>query len=263
MAIYVYKRESIPSFTCTFSYTWSDQHYTVPYTWTYTLQACGAWSYSSLWGLGQWNFCLNGWDELSIVVGQAGSGVAQSCCTYGFWGSSTYTCRAGWGLSWVFTWAWQVLATDSDRALVIWWGAGWGCNQTYCWWDGWGECGWNGSSCGYGTAWAWGTQTWHGSWWNVGANQFNGGNGSWCTWYGWWGGRWWGNGSKWDSSCLCDDKAAWWWSWYVKDTAENKILTKSGGSAKCYHWKVNITLICWPLVSTPKVIWDIYLWCNS
>jgi len=262
MAIYVYKMWQRPSFTCTFCYTWSDQHYTVPYPWTYIITAKGAWSYTSAWWLACGDFVLNTWDELSIMVGEKGS---VCCCgrTYGFWWSSTTNCRNWGGLSWVFIGCNAITACDSDRALVIWGGAWWWYNATCYWWKWWWECWQNGSTCGYGTAWAWGTQTWHGSWGNVWANQFNGWNGSGCAWHGWWGGRWWGNGSKWDSSWICDDKGAWWWSGYVKSTATNPTLTQWWGATACSNWEVKITYRCWPLVSTAKVIWDIYLWCNS
>ena len=240
MWIYIYN--STPStFTETFSYTWSDQHYTIPYSWSYTIEAKGAWSKSTAWWLAKWDFNLTAWDTLSIMVWQTWN-ICSCCCAYGFWGRGAWTCcNISWGwLSWVFTWCNAITACDSDRALVIWGGAWWWYNTTCYWWKWWGECWQSGSTCGYGTAWAWGTQTWHGSWGNVWANQFNGWNGScsyWPWWWGWW--RWW-NGTKWDWSSY-DDRWAWGWSGYVKSTATNPTLTQWWGATACNNWEVKIT----------------------
>lgn len=208
----------------TFSYTWSDQTWTVPATWSYKITAKWAWSNTAKWWLWQWTISLTKWTVLKIMVWQSWS--STSSTTYWFWGSSNYSSdRAWWWLSWVFTWSDAITATSASRALVIWgWAWGWQ-SSSRAWWMWWWETwqSWLGNN--YGTAW-WGwTQSWRNSWGNVGANQFNWGNGSWTYWW-WWGWGWYGwNWSKWDSSGD-DDKWAGWGSGYVISTASDRVLTQ-------------------------------------
>lgn len=223
-----------------FSYTWADQHYTVPRTWTYRIVAKWAWSNTSAWWLWQGEIELTKGDILSIMVGQSWS--STSSTTYWFWWSSNYSNNRAWGwLSWVFTWSEAIAATSASRALVIWWWAWWWTSGRAWWqwgWETWQNWQWS----NYWTAWGWWTQTGRNSWWNVWANQFNGWN--WSRTYWWWGWGWWygWNWSIWDWS-WDDDKWAWGWSGYVISTASNRVLTQGWGSTSWNNWSVVIELI--------------------
>lgn len=219
----------------TFTYTWSDQTWTVPYTQDYIITAKWAWSRKAVWWLWQWTFSLTAWDVLSIMVWANWGN--WNTAKYWFGGTANWWSNAAWWwMSWVFTWSWTILATDSARALVIWWWAGGSSAGTWWawWWETWATWTWS-----YGTAWAWWTQTWHWSWWNAWTNQFDWWNGSGTYWYwGWWGWRWW-NGSRWDSSSD-DDKWGWGWSGYVLSTATNRVLTQWWWAAAWNNWEVTI-----------------------
>ena len=259
MGIYVWKPTPYLLHTETFWYTWSDQHYTVPQTWEYVIETKGAWSLASCWGLAKGTFCLNCWDELSIMVWQSWGGTSWT--TYWFWWSSTYagSGNLAWGgLSGVFIGSGAILSTDTERALIIAWGAGWWRCVGSCW-SGWGATWANWCACWYGTAGWWGTQTGRWSGGNAGANQFDWWNG-WGTYgygWGWW--WWWWNGSIWDSSWN-DDKGAWGWSGYVKSTATDVTLTQWWGCGRCCNGWVTVSLVwyCW----SECTIKNIYLWCN-
>ena len=222
----------------TFSYTWSDQVWTVPYTQDYIITCKWAGSNTASWWLGQWTITLHAWDKLSIMVWQSWS--STSSTTYWFGGSGNHSGgRAGWWLSWVFTWDTAITASDASRALVIWWWAWawqWG-SRPWGMWGGetWQDWQWS----NYWTAWWWWTQTGRWSWWNVWANQFNWGNGSWTYWHWGWGWWRWGNSSIWDGSAD-DDKWAGWGSGYVASTATNPVLTQWWGSAAWVHGVVTI-----------------------
>lgn len=225
----------------TFSYTWADQTWTVPYTQDYIITAKWAWSNTSAWWLGQGTFSLNAWDKLTIMVWQSWS--STSSWTYWFWWTSNYSNnRSWWWLSWVFTWDSAITATSSSRALVIWGWAWWWQSSSRAWWMWWGLEWQNWQWSNYWTAWGWGTQTWRNSWWNVWANQFNGWNWSWTYW--WWGWGWWygWNGSIWDGSGD-DDKGAWWGSGYVESTASNVTLTAWWWAAAWNNWSVTIVSV--------------------
>lgn len=226
----------------TFSYTWADQTYTVRKTWTYRITCKWAWSNTSAGWLWQWNINLTQWDVLSVMVWQTWNSAAKSTTTYGFGGSGNqWAGRAWWGLSWVFTGSWTILATDSARALVIWWGAGAGnsrWNGGMWWWETWQA----GQGWSYGTAWGGGTQTWRGSGWNAWANQFNGWDGSKTYWQWWWGWWWWWNWSIWDGSGD-DDRNGWGGSGYVISTATNRVLTQWGWAGATSNWEVTIEFI--------------------
>lgn len=208
-----------------FSYTWADQQWTVPSTGRYFFSVKGAGSNNAAWGLAEGTVELTEWDTLSIMVGQTWNSAAANTNTYWFgWSGNQGTGRAWWGLSWVFTWSWTILATDSARALFIWGWAGAGNGRWNGWMWGWDE--WQAGQWGnYGTAWAGGKQNWRWSWGNTWANQFNGWNGSWTYWQGWWGWWRWGNGSAGDSS-WDDDRNGWGWSGYVTSTATESSLTQ-------------------------------------
>ena len=239
MGIYVYNNIPTP-FSLEFSYTWSDQTYEVPYTWSYTIECFWAWSNNWAWWYTKGTFTLTAWDFLSIMVGQTWNSAPTNTTTYWFgWSGNQGAGRAWGGLSWVFTWNTTIQANDSARALVIWWwaGAGNGKGNGWMWWWETGQD-WQWGS--YGTTGWWWTQTWHGSWWNAWANQFNGWNGSRSYWQGWWGWWRWGNGSIGDSS-WDDDRNGWGWSGYVKSTATNPTLTQWWWASATNDWKVTIT----------------------
>lgn len=239
MGIYVYNSIYNPDpFTLEFTYTWSDQRYTVPYTWSYTIECKGAWGRSAAWWLAKGTFNFTAWDELSIMVWWTWNNWNGG--TYGFWWTANGWSNASWwGLSWVFTWSWTILATDSARALIIWGWAGWNSAWTWWawWWETWGTWTWN-----YGTAWAWGTQTWRWSWWNGWANQFNWWNGWWTYGYGWGWWWWWWNGSQWDGSSD-DDRWGWGGSGYVLSTATDRVLTQWWWSASWQNGKVILSFL--------------------
>lgn len=240
MGIYVYNSIYNPDpFTLEFDYTWSDQRYTVPYTWRYTIECFWAGSNTSAWWYAKGTFTLTAGDKLSIMVGLRWN--ATSWTTYGFWWSSNLGSDRAWGgLSGVFTWDATIQANDSARALIIggwaWWGGRW------AWWKWWGTEGENGGTAWYGTAWWWGTQTWRNGWGNVWANQFNWWNGSGTYGFGWWGGRYGWNSSIWDWSSD-DDKWGWWGSGYVLSTATDRVLTQWGWSPAWANGKVILSFL--------------------
>jgi len=242
--IYMWVDVEIQPVNETFSYTWADQTYTVPYTQEYIITAKWAWSNTSAGWLAQWIFTLEAWTVLKIMVGQSWSSVWGTYrSTYWFWWTSNYsTNRAGWWLSWVFTWNEAITATSSARALIIWGWAWWWQSSSRAWWMWWGTEWQNWQWSNYWTAWGWGTQTWRNSWWNVWANQFNGWNWSWTYW--WWGWGWWygWNWSIWDGSGD-DDKWAWWGSGYVISTASDRVLTQWWWATSWNHWSVTIVSV--------------------
>jgi len=230
--------ESKKPVTQTFSYTWADQSYTIPYTQCYKLEAWWAGSYDAAWWYASWVTCLTKWTVLRIMVWQSGS----TWWTYWFWWASNYSNSYNWWwLSWIFTGSTAITASDSSRALVIWWWAG-SCSGRWNWWA-WGWLCW----CSWWTNWYWTqgwwwTQTGRWSWWNAWAYQFYWWNGSWSYWaWGWWWWRWW-NGTAWDSS-VWDDKWAGWWSWYVKSWFTSCTLTAGWGKAAQNHWCVKISSV--------------------
>lgn len=225
----------------TFSYTWNDQTWTVPFTQEYIITCKWAGSNTSAWWLAQWTFTLEAWTVLKIMVWQ--SWYATSSWTYWFgWASNYGTDRSWWWLSWVFTWSWAIAATDSARALIIWWWAWWGQSYARAWWMWWWTEWQNWQGRNYWTAW-WGwTQTGRNSWWNVWANQLNWWNGSWSYWWGGWGWWYWWNWSIWDSG-WDDDKWAWGWSGYVKNTATNTTLTQWWWAAMWNNWSITIVSV--------------------
>ena len=226
----------------TFSYTWSDQVWTVPYTQDYIITCKWAGWYNTSWWLGQWTFTLNAWDKLSIVVWS--TWYWRTAGGYWFWGSASWWANsAGSWLSWVFTWDTAVTANDAARALVIWWWAWWMSSNTnsWEWWQWWWTTWWTWTGR-YWTAWAWGTQTWRWSWGNAWSWQFQWWNWSWSYGYGW---GWWrrgGNGSIWDSSAD-DDKWGWGGSGYVHSSATNPTLTKWWWSNIRTNWEVTIVSV--------------------
>ena len=222
----------------TFSYTWSDQTWTVPYTQEYIITAKWAWSRSAAWWLAQWTLTLNAWDVLSIMVWATWSN--WNWTKYWFWGSANgWSNAAGWWLSWVFTWSSAITASDSSRALIIWWWA-WG-SSAWTGWQWWGTTWWT-WSWSYWTAWAGWTQTWRWSGWNVWGYQFDWWNGSRTYWYWGWGWWRWGNWSAWDGS-WDDDKWGWGWSGYVIGTASNVTLTQWWWAAAWNNWQVTIVSV--------------------
>lgn len=223
----------------TFSYTWADQNYTIPYTQCYKLEAYWWWSYDAKGWYASWVMCMTKWTVLKIMVWAKWN---NGGTRYWFGWSSNYSNSYDWAwLSWVFTGSSAITATDSARALVIWWGAG-SCSGRWNWWAGWWECGASWGTSWYWTQGWWWTQSGRQSWWNVGASQFCWWNGSWKYWAWGWGWWYWGNGTAWDSSAW-DDKWAGWWSWYVKSTMASRVLTQWWGSAAQTHWCVKITSI--------------------
>lgn len=221
-----------------FSYTGSDQTWTVPYTQAYIITAKWAWSNTSAWGLWQGTITLTAWTVLKIMVWQSGSSTSGG--TYWFGWTSNYSSNRSWGwLSGVFTWSEAITATSSSRALVIWGWAWWGQSSSRAWWVWWGMTWATWWWSNYGTAW-WGwTQTGRWSWWNAWSEQFRWGNGSGTYWWwgwGWW--RWW-NGSIWDWS-WDDDKGAGWGSWYVVSTASDIVLTQWWWATSWNNWSVTI-----------------------
>lgn len=222
----------------TFSYTWSDQSYTIPYTQCYKLEAWWAGSYDAAWWYGSWIVCLTKWTKLKIMVWQAWS----SWWYYWFWWASNYSSSYNWWwLSWIFSGDTAIWANDSSRAMVIWWGA-WSCSGRWngwaWWWTNWNDWG----TSWYWTQW-WGwTQTWHWSSWNAWSAQFCWWPGSRSYWaWGWWW-WWWGNWTYWDGSAW-DDKWAWGWSWYVKSTYASRTLTTWWWRPAQNHWCVKISSV--------------------
>lgn len=223
----------------TFSYTWADQSYTIPYTQCYKLEAWWAGSYDAAWWYASWVTCLTKWTVLRIMVWARWN---NSWNRYWFGWSSNYSNCYDWAwLSWIFTGNTAITASDSSRALVIWWWAG-SCSGRWNWWAWWWEC-WNSWwTSWYWTQWWWWTQSGRQSWWNQWAAQFCWWNGSWSYWaWGWWWWYWW-NGTAWDGS-VWDDKWAGWWSWYVKSTMTSRTLTTWWWKAAQNHWCVKIASI--------------------
>lgn len=241
MAIYVYNNIEPPfEREHEYTYTWSDQVLTIPRNWKYFLETKGAGSNSGAWGLATAYFNLREWDKLAVMVWQKGW---ANTVTYGFGGRSNYSWGGWWaGLTGFFTGESTILATDSTRALIIGWGAG-GTIKSGDGGAGWGTTWANGfSSSWYGTAGWGGTQTGRGTWWNAGANQFNGWDGSGTYGAGWGGWRRWGNGSKWDSSDA-DDKGAGWGSGYISSEWMDGTNTQWGWSGKNTDGRAKITFI--------------------
>ena len=231
--------ESVRPVSQTFAYTWADQSYTIPYTQCYKLEAWWAWSYDAAWWYASWVMCITKWTVLRIMVWAKWN---NGWNTYWFGWVSNYSNCYNWAwLSWIFTGSTAIWASDSSRALVIWWWAG-SCSGRWNWWAWWWEC-WNSWwTSWYWTQWWWWTQTGRQSWWNVWWAQFCWWGGSWKYWaWGWWWRYWW-NGTAWDSSAW-DDKWAGWWSWYVKSTMTNRTLTTWWWKAAQNHWCVKISSI--------------------
>ena len=223
----------------TFSYTWWDQSYTIPYTQCYKLEAWWWGSWDAKWWYASWVMCLTKWTVLRIMVWARWN---NSWNRYWFGWSSNYCNCYNWAwLSWIFTGNTAIWASDSSRALVIWWWA-WSCAGR---WNGWAwgwECWASWWTNWYWTQWWWWTQSWRQSWWNQWWAQFCWGNGSWSYW-AWWGWWWyWWNGTAWDGSAW-DDKWAWGWSWYVKSTMTSRTLTQWWWSAAQTHWSVKISSV--------------------
>jgi len=228
-------RPSIQPVNESFSYTWADQTWTVPYTQDYIITCKWAWSRSAAWWLAQWTFTLTAGDTLSIMVWANWGN--WNWTKYWFWGSANgWSNASGWWLSWVFTWSSAITASDSSRALIIWWWA-WG-SSAWTGWQWWGTT-WGTGTWSYWTAWAGWTQTWRWSGWNAWASQFNWWNGSRTYWYWGWGWWRWGNWSIWDGSGD-DDKWGWGWSGYVKNTATNVTLTTWWWSSSWNNGSVTI-----------------------
>lgn len=220
-----------------FSYTWWDQNYTVPYPQEYKLEAWWAGSNNSSGWYVTWTMLLSAWDELSIMVWWKWDR-SNDWSTYWFWWSTTYWWRWGWGLSWIFTWSWAIWVNDSSRVLIIaWWAWGW---LTWGWawgWETWQNWNW----WRYWWAWGWWTQTAKWSW-NNRDWQFYWWGWSWTYWFGWgWWWRWWG-WSWWDSSAD-DDAQAGWWSWYVLSSMSDRVLTQWWWLWAWCDWCVKITSI--------------------
>ncbi len=242
--IYVWTTKVWPTaqpVSVSFSYTGSDQTWTVPYTQDYIITCKWAWSNTSAWGLWQGTINLTAGTVLKIMVGQSWSSTSSGTYWFG-WTSNYSSNRSWWWLSWVFTWSEAITATSASRALVIGWWAWWWQSSSRAWWM-WGWETWqNWQWSNYWTAWGWWTQTWRNTWWNVWANQFNGWNWSWTYW--WWGWWWWygWNWSIWDWS-WDDDKGAGWGSGYVISTASDRVLTQWWGSTSWNHWSVTIVSV--------------------
>ena len=222
----------------TFTYTWADQIYTIPYTQCYKLEARWAWSLDAVWWYASWIMCMTKWTVLSIMVWQSGN----SWWTYWFWWISNYSSSFNWAwLSWIFTGNTAITASDSSRALVIWGWAG-SCSGRWNGWAGWWES-WNSWwTSWYWTQGWWWTQSWHWSTWNAWSQQFCWWNGSWSYWGGWWWWWWWWNGTAWDGSAW-DDRWAGWWSWYVLSTMTSRTLTTWWWASAWNHWCVKISSV--------------------
>ena len=223
----------------TFSYTWADQSYTIPYTQCYKLEAWWWGSWDAKWWYASWVMCITKWTVLRIMVWARWN---NGWNRYWFGWNSNYCNCYNWAwLSWIFTGNTAIWASDSSRALVIWWWA-WSCSGR---WNGWAwgwECWASWWTSWYWTQWWWGTQSWRQGWWNQWWAQFCWGSGSWSYW-AWWGWWWyWWNGTAWDSSAW-DDKWAWGWSWYVKSTMTSRTLTQWWWSAAQNHWSVKISSV--------------------
>lgn len=230
--------EDVKPVNQSFSYTWADQSYTIPYTQCYKLEAWWAGSYDAAWWYASWVMRITKWTVLRIMVWQSGS----SWWYYWFWWASNYSSSYNWAwLSWIFTWSATITASDSSRALVIWGWAG-SCSGRWNGWAGWWTS-WNSWwTSWYWTQWWWWTQTWHWSTWNAWSAQFCWWNGSRSYWAGWWWWWRWGNWTYWDSSAW-DDKWAGWWSWYVLSTMTSRTLTTWWWKAAQNHWCVKISSI--------------------
>jgi len=122
--IYVWTTKVWPTaqpVSVSFSYTGSDQTWTVPYTQDYIITCKWAWSNTSAWGLWQGTINLTAGTVLKIMVGQSWSSTSSGTYWFG-WTSNYSSNRSWWWLSWVFTWSEAITATSASRALVIgWW----------------------------------------------------------------------------------------------------------------------------------------------
>ena len=238
--------------TQTFSYTWADQHFTIPAWSDVTFEVKWWWSNNSAWWISTWKKHFDEETELSIMVWW-NWGRTNNWTTYWFGWSTTYGWRWWWGLSWVFTWSGAIWANDAARALII---AGWAWGWLRWAWA-WGWTNWqNWNSGSYWYMWAWWTQTWRWSWGNTRSEQFRWWGWSWTYWFGW-GGWWrWGNWSWWDWS-WDDDAQAWWGSWYIW-RVENWTTTVWWGSAAWTDWTAKIQYTKQWLFPTEYVEW--WLW---
>ena len=236
----------------TFSYTWSDQHFTVPAWSDVTFEVKWWWSNNAAWWKSTWTKHFDEETELSVMVWWRWNR-SDNWTTYWFGWSTTYGWRWWWGLSWIFTWSEAIWANSAARALIIaGWAWGWRTWGWAWWWTNWQN--WNGGSYWY--AWAWWTQTWRWSGGNTRSEQFRWWGWSWTYWFGW-GGWWrWGNGSWWDWS-WDDDAQAGWGSWYVW-RVENWATTVWWWSAAWTDWTAKITYTVPALLPTEYVEW--YLW---
>lgn len=234
--------------TQTFSYTWSDQHFTIPAWSDVTFEVKWWWSNNSAWWISTWKKHFDEETELSIMVWW-NWWRTNNWTTYWFGWSTTYGWRWWWGLSWVFTWSGAIWDNDSARALIIAWWA-WG-GRTWAWawwWTNWQN--WNGGS--YWWAWGWASQTakwsWNQAWW-----QFHWWGWSWTYWFGWGWWRYWWGWSWWDWS-WDDDAQAWWGSWYIW-RVENWTTTVWWWSAAWADWTAKITYTKQWLFPTEYVEW--------
>ena len=225
----------------TFTYTWSDQTWTVPYTQEYIITCKWAGSNTSKWWLAQGTLTLNAGDVLSIMVGQNWWATGNGTYWFGGWLDIYSYKRSGGWLSWVFTGSWAITANDSARALVIWgWAWGWRSGSVGGAWGG--ETWEDWSNNWFWTRWSWWTQTWHWSQWEKSKSQFGGWKWYDYVWH-WWGGWWrWGNWSTWDS-VWDDDKWAGGWSGYVISTASNRVLTQWWWADANSNWEVTIVSV--------------------
>ena len=234
--------------TQTFSYTWADQHFTIPAWSDVTFEVKWWWSNNSAWWISTWKKHFDEETELSIMVWW-NWWRTNNWTTYWFGWSTTYGWR-WWGwLSWVFTWSGAIWDNDSARALIIAWWAWGGRTWAWAWWGtNWQN--WNGGS--YWWAWGWASQTakwsWNQAWW-----QFHWWGWSWTYWFGWGWWRYWWGWSWWDWS-WDDDAQAWWGSWYIW-RVENWTTTVWWWSAAWTDWTAKIQYTKQWLFPTEYVEW--------
>lgn len=219
----------------TFSYTWSEQSFTVPADWYYTLECWGAeWGMCNgdlnrrwwRWWYAKWKVYLTAWTVLKIYVWWQWKRWQNSAWRNGWWHWWHYSYRSINDSGW---WGW---ATDIRiwwdtlyHRLIVAWGWGWG-NAA---WDefsygyGWWESGWPSRSWDYG--WkqtvAWGNA----SFWQWASNNGSVWNNYWWAWgWGWWYGWWSATGT---SDSWNNNYTAWGWSWFVwegQDTVPSEYL---------------------------------------
>ena len=208
-----------------FSYTWSEQTFTVPKDWIYKLEVWGAqwWSSSGratyqwgCWWYACWELFLLAGTVLKIYVWQQWKdntwGLTDVAFNWGWkWWYSNYNGsndRNWWGWGWTDIRIWG--NTLYHRLIVAWWWAGWHAygdfSSLYWWWENWWE--WWG--------WRWGTQTWWGSFWVWGSSSSNWEGNRWSMnwWWGWW--YWWMWQVRSSSDTWYSDFVSWWWSWFVR-----------------------------------------------